>query len=165
MERGEKENKLLCNILLKRNTYFEKGLKQLVEALEGCFLIFKSSRVFGEINVVFSGSETDEPMVAQRDKGNHKNSFLTIVPKHICGGLVGANSPSLITAQARGSLLASQPDVPSRYWICSPPPTGFPEAFICCNIPTLLPPLPAFQANLASGFSLLLFPFVFVYFH
>lgn len=75
-----------------------------MEALEGCFLIFKSSRVFGEISVVFSSSETDEPMVAQTDKGNHKSSFLTIVPKCICGGLVGANSPSLITAQARGSL-------------------------------------------------------------
>lgn len=81
------------------------------------FLIFKSSRVFGEISVVFSGSETDEQMVAQRDKGNHKNSFLIIVPKHICGGLLGANSPSLITAQAHGSLLASLPpaDAPFRY--------------------------------------------------
>lgn len=81
------------------------------------FLIFNSSRVFGEISVVCSGSKTDEQMVAQRDKGNHKNSFLIIVPKHICGGLVVANSPSLITTQARGSLLASLPpaDVLSRY--------------------------------------------------
>lgn len=86
MERGEKETKLLSNILLERNTYFEKGLKQLVDALEGCFsfLIFKGSRVLGEISVVFSGSKAHEQMKAQRDKGNHGNSFLIIVPKHNC---------------------------------------------------------------------------------
>lgn len=100
--------------------------------------------------------------MTQRNKGNHKDSFLIIVPKHICPGTVGANWPSLITTQARGAGLTG-PTVPPGpgpavlLW-----PHSLPRAFIC----TPAPPLPlGFQANPASGFSLLLSPFVFVYFH
>lgn len=107
------------------------------------FLIFKSSRVSGEISVVFSGSKTHEQMMTQRNKGNHKDSFLIIVPKHICPGTVGANWPSLITTQARGAGLAG-PAVPPGpgpavlLW-----PHSLPRAFIC-------PPAPPTAAGVSG---------------
>lgn len=55
MERGGKESKLLSNSLLERNTYFEKGLKQLVEALEGCFrFLFLKAQGFLVKSVLFA---------------------------------------------------------------------------------------------------------------
>lgn len=131
------------------------------------FLIFKSSRVFGK-SLLFSEAPKQRNRWWLTDKENHKNRFLIIAPKPICGGLVGAYSPSLRTTQAGGGPLASlsRAGVPSRYWVCSPPlaPTLFPEALSRSGIPPLCLLL-AWQTHLASGFSLLLFPLVFVFFH
>lgn len=65
--------------------YFGKGLK-LVEALEGCFLfLFLKTQAFWWNQHCFlrppnSWTYVELRLVAPRDKGKHKNSFLIIVP-------------------------------------------------------------------------------------
>lgn len=88
-------------------------------------------------------------MLAQRNKGNHKNSFLIIVPKHICPGPVGANSSSLITTQARGAGLACLAFPPGP-GLRSPPlaPTGFPELSSALTHPALCRPCWGFRQTL-----------------